>query len=201
MTTVLWTLFAFLCGALPFSVWIGKWGAQRNIRSVGDGNPGATNVFKAGGVKWGAMAYALDISKGAFPVGLAHFIFGVDGWALVPIALAPPIGHAWSPFLNFQGGKALAASFGTWIGLTLIEVPSLMMVSTITFFITLAVDGWSVMLTLGIVALHLLLNHNDPVLLTILGLQTLVIAWKHRDDLSQRLRLRPWLRTRLNLSN
>ncbi len=200
-STVIWTLFAFACGALPFAVWIGKWGAQKNIQAVGDGNPGATNAFKAGGIKWGALAFIFEICKGAVPVGLAHYIFGISGGALVPIAVAPTLGHAFSPFLNFKGGKALAATFGSWIGLTLIEVPSLMVVMILIFFATIAVDGWSVMFTLFAVALHLWINHPDSALLTILGLQTVVIIYKHLEDLSQVPRLRPWLRQRLNLAH
>ena len=70
MLTLIFTLLGFLLGALPFSVWIGRFGLQRDIMKVGDGNPGATNVLRAGGFLWFSLALMLDIGKGALPVGL-----------------------------------------------------------------------------------------------------------------------------------
>jgi hypothetical protein len=110
--TEYWLLIvAFLLGALPLSVWVTHL-AGKDPRAVGDKNPGATNALKAGG-KWvGLAALMLDISKAAAPVGLAYQILGLDGPWMVAIALAPSLGHAYSPFLRFQGGKALATVSG-----------------------------------------------------------------------------------------
>lgn len=116
---VFWILLSFLAGSLPFSFWIGRLAMQEDIRQYGDGNPGAFNVFRAGGKVWGWLAILLDGLKGAVPVGIAHFVYGLDGWVLVLTALAPVLGHAYSPFLGFRGGKALAVTFGSWAGLSL----------------------------------------------------------------------------------
>lgn len=112
MLIFLWVLFGFILGALPFSVGVGNWALKKDIRAAGDHNPGATNVLRAGGVGWYALALILDISKGALPVGWAAHLAGISGGALIPIALAPPLGHAFSPFLGGRGGKAVAAAFG-----------------------------------------------------------------------------------------
>ena len=109
---ILWSLFGFLLGSLPFSVWIGQFILKKDIRDYGDHNPGATNVLRAGGFPPYALALALDISKGAIPVGLAYQVFSIQDWQILPIALAPPLGHAFSPFLNWRGGKAIAAIGG-----------------------------------------------------------------------------------------
>ena len=119
MTTFVWFIIGFGCGALPFSVWVGRLALRTDIRSYGDHNPGATNVIRAGGWQWGALALLLDYFKGAIPVGVAHFFMGLEGMALAIVALAPVLGHAYSPFLGFRGGKAVAATFGIWTGLTL----------------------------------------------------------------------------------
>lgn len=121
-----WIVLSFFSGALPFSVWIGKIFVGEDIRQFGDGNPGAFNVFRAGGKGWGWLAILLDGLKGAVPVSLAHFIYGLDGWPLVFTALAPVIGHAYSPFLGFRGGKALAVTFGSWAGLSVWVGPVLL---------------------------------------------------------------------------
>lgn len=118
-----WISLGFVSGALPFSVWIGRLALHRDIRSIGDHNPGAMNVFRAGGKGWGWLAILLDGLKGAIPVGIAHFGYQLDSWGLVATALAPIAGHAFSPFLKFRGGKAIAVTYGIWAGLSLWLIP------------------------------------------------------------------------------
>ncbi len=197
MTTLIWFLIAFMCGALPFSVWVGRLALCTEIRNYGDHNPGATNVIRAGGWKWGAPALLLDYFKGAIPVGVAHFLVGLSGWALVLVALAPVLGHAYSPFLGFRGGKAVAATFGIWTGLTLGEVPLVLGLLLGLFFGLVAVSGWAVMLALLGLLIYLLLFHPDPVLLMAWLGNALLLGWKHRQDLAQWPGLRPWLQKRM----
>jgi glycerol-3-phosphate acyltransferase PlsY len=190
MNILLWSLLGFFLGSLPFSVWIGKLALRKDIRQVGDHNPGATNVMRAGGVAWYAIVLVLDITKGALPVGLAIYIAGMDGWSLIPIAMAPPLGHAFSPFLRFHGGKAVAASFGVWIGLTLWKIPliSLLLLSVFALLITPA--GWAVMLTLAGMGLTIWLWLTDPVLIGVLLANAGLLIYTHRDDLRQQPRWR-----------
>ena len=68
-------LCAFGLGACPFSLWVGRWFLGRDIRNYGDGNPGAVNVFRAGGRKAGLLAVLLDVAKGVPFVWLAHSFF------------------------------------------------------------------------------------------------------------------------------
>ena len=89
MDIVIWTLLAFLSGAVPYSVLIGRWVGKVDIRTVGDHNPGATNVMRALDKRWFAAAFLLDTLKGAVPVGLAWFVFHIVGWGILPVALAP----------------------------------------------------------------------------------------------------------------
>ncbi|KPK05115.1 MAG: hypothetical protein AMJ56_16395, partial [Anaerolineae bacterium SG8_19] len=67
---LIWIALAFLCGSLPLSVWLGRLVLGIDIRQFGDGNPGAANVWRAGGAKWGLTAVLLDFLKGAIPVAL-----------------------------------------------------------------------------------------------------------------------------------
>jgi glycerol-3-phosphate acyltransferase PlsY len=194
MGTLIWVIIAFVCGALPFSVWVGKLALRTEIRNYGDHNPGATNVIRAGGWKWGVPALLLDYLKGAIPVGIAYFVVGFDGIPLVLIALAPVLGHAYSPFLGFRGGKAVAVTGGIWTGLTLGEVPIVGGLLLGLWFGIVAVSGWAVMLTMLGLLFYLLMFHPDPVLLAVWGGNTLILAWKHREDLMQPPGLRPWLK-------
>ncbi|MCA9970751.1 MAG: glycerol-3-phosphate acyltransferase, partial [Anaerolineales bacterium] len=185
-----WTLLTFLCGALPFSVWIGRYVLRTDITRVGDHNPGATNVLRAGGPAWFAVALMLDISKAAAPVGLAYFVFGWQDWRIWPIALAAPLGHAVSPFLNWRGGKSLAAALGVWIGVTLWQIPLVALVSITLTALLIAPSGWAVMASMGVLLAAILLWLRDPLLLGIWLPQLLLLIWNHSADLRQRPRPR-----------
>jgi acyl-phosphate glycerol 3-phosphate acyltransferase len=89
------SLAGYLLGGVLFAVLLGRLG-RHDVRAVGDRNPGAVNAFKAAGPVAGAAALLLDFLKGAVPVGLARWVFGVEGWWLVPVALAPVLGHAFA---------------------------------------------------------------------------------------------------------
>ena len=197
MTTLMWLVLAFVSGALPFSVWVGRLALRTDIRRYGDHNPGASNVIRAGGWQWGALALLLDSFKGAIPVGLAHFSGRLESWPLTAVALAPVLGHAYSPFLGFRGGKAVAVTFGIWTGLTLGEGPLVLGLLLGLWFAVVAVSGWAVMLTMLGLLIYLLIFHPDPVLLTVWVGNTLLLAWKHRAELVQPPGLRPWLKKRL----
>jgi glycerol-3-phosphate acyltransferase PlsY len=119
MIWVALVLIAFLCGSIPFSVWLGKIFLGVDVRQFGDGNPGAANVFRSGSKVVGLLALILDVTKAAVPIGLSYFNLGVRGIPMFLIAIAPILGHIFSPFLGFHGGKALAVSLGVWIGLTI----------------------------------------------------------------------------------
>lgn len=191
-SSFLWALLAFFCGSLPFSVWLPRLIRHRDVRSVGDGNPGATNAFRAGGAAIGLLALMLDVSKAAAPVGWADFNLGYRGWPMALIATAPVLGHAFSPFLGFRGGKALAVAFGAWIGLTLwkLSIPALLLV--LIWRKVIDVEGWAVMLALAVLLVIILLWLPDPLFLAVLAGQAIILGWKHRADLQRRPHLRPW---------
>lgn len=187
---ILWSIFGFFLGALPFSVWIGQRATGSDIRAYGDHNPGATNVLRAGGYKPFVLSLLLDISKGALPVGFAYFILGIQDWRIVPIALAPSIGHAFSPFLNWRGGKAIATTFGVWIGLTIWIVPLVAMVLLTIWSLLVRPSGWAVMFTLIGIFLFLFIWNPLPIFILILIGQSILLVWKHRQDLRQKPTLR-----------
>ena len=196
MVPAIFILIAFLCGSLPFSVWMGKYFLGLDVRHFGDGNPGAANVYRAGNKLAGFLTLILDISKAAAPVGLAYFNLGIRGAPMFLIAVAPILGHVFSPFLGFRGGKALSTALGVWIGLTIWKV-SLAAVVTVGIGIALfTTPGWAVMLALAGILLTLLLWMPDPLLLLVLVSETLILAWTHRTDLSHWPRVRPWLAKR-----
>ena len=178
---------AFLSGALPLSVWIGRWGVGVDIRQVGDGNPGASNVWHAGGARWGWLAIVADFSKGLIPVALVNFGLGWDGWALTAVSIAPILGHAFSPFLRFHGGKALAVSFGVWAGLTIWSGPILLGVGFAIWLKILKRDAWVVLAGAATqLVAYLIINAIWGIrwewFVVWMGM-TAVFMWKHRTEL------------------
>lgn len=182
LANLLWIGFAFLCGALPLSYWLGRLALHVDIRQYGDGNPGAANVWRAGGKWWGLLAVLLDALKGLIPVALANFQAGLDGWALVAVALAPMVGHAYTPFLSFSGGKALAVTFGVWTGLTLWQVPVVLGLAFAFWLLVLRVEGWAILAGMLTLFLYLILTAAPWTWLAVWAGSLLLFLWKHRDD-------------------
>ena len=186
-------VLAFFCGSLPFSVWAGKLFLGLDVRQFGDGNPGAANVFRSGNKLVGLLALMLDVSKAAAPVGLAYFNLHVRGAAMFLIAIAPILGHVFSPFLGFKGGKAVATALGVWIGLTIWKVSLPAALMTVIGIALFTPPGWSVMLALAGILVILLTWLPDPLLLWVWLAETIILTWTHRLDLRSGFHLRPWL--------
>jgi glycerol-3-phosphate acyltransferase PlsY len=196
MIWVALVFIAFLCGSLPFSVWLGMIFLGVDVRHYGDGNPGAANIFRFGSKVIGILALILDVSKAAAPVGLSFYNLGIRGIPMLLIAIAPIIGHVFSPFLGFHGGKAIAASLGVWIGLTLWKASLAGVIGVLIGIALTTSSGWSVMLGLMGILVALLIWMPDPLLLTIWVCETLILIWTHRADLRQNPHMRPWLAKR-----
>lgn len=187
---LLWLFLAFLSGAVPFSLLVGYKALRVDIRAFGDKNPGSSNVWRAGGRGWAVVALLLDFLKGAVPVGIANYVLDIDGFPLATIALAPIAGHAFSPFLGWRGGKALAVSFGTWSGLSLWLVPSIWGVLLAIWLLLLMPEGWAVMIgLLTLLPALILLQSPATWVLVWLGMAGL-LAWTHQADLRRSPRWR-----------
>jgi len=118
---ILLTVMEFLCGSLMFSYWLG-FAVKKDLRVVGDSNPGAFNLWHAAGYKLGMLGIILDLTKGYLPLVLLVQMGVVSGMAIVPVAIAPILGHAFSPFMKFKGGKSIAVTFGVWSAVSNFEV-------------------------------------------------------------------------------
>jgi glycerol-3-phosphate acyltransferase PlsY len=113
-------LLAYLIGSIPTGYIIVKTKTGQDIRTVGSGSTGATNVKRVLGKKWFFIVMILDAIKGAFPVILAKLFATVGvsyGLAPVVAAVAVIIGHSKSCFLGFKGGKSVASGVGTILAL------------------------------------------------------------------------------------
>jgi glycerol-3-phosphate acyltransferase PlsY len=167
-------ILAYLSGALPWSVWLGKLFFRVDPRQESDGNPGASNAFRAGGWKLGIAVLILDFLKGFMPVFIAKWGLQLPESQLFWVALMPTLGHAFSVFLVFRGGRALATLFGVWAGLTLYEVPLVMGAAAIVATITLKNDALKSLTIPGVLIAYLLLT-GKPDWMVLLALAQLAV--------------------------
>jgi glycerol-3-phosphate acyltransferase PlsY len=174
---------AFWLGACPFSVWIGRWFLGKDIRDYGDGNPGATNVFRAGGRKSGYLAAVLDTAKGVPFVALAHSFFGFSGVVVMVVALSAILGHAFSPLLGLKGGKSIAVTYGVLLALPQNEMLITFVVFMLLGFFFIESDSWMVILApVGSLVYLVTTGASSWEVLFMLCVLAIFVA-KHCDDL------------------
>ena len=125
-------LISYLIGSIPFSFIIGKANGH-DVRHEGSSNPGASNVLRLCGKKAGILAYFCDIGKGIIAVLIPSFILKGQNNILIICGVAAIIGHVFSIFLGFKGGKGVATSAGTMFMLA----PISLIITMIFFFIGL----------------------------------------------------------------
>lgn len=107
---------AFLLGAVPWGFLAGRLRGGIDLRTVGSGGTGATNVLRTLGARISAIVFVLDFLKGLLPVLAAKSLGLAPEW-VAATAVATVIGHCWSPFIGFHGGKGVATGAGATIGL------------------------------------------------------------------------------------
>ena len=191
-------LIGYLIGSIPFGLLIGRRSAKIDIRHVGSGKTGTTNVLRAAGKKAAVLVLILDLSKGALAVLFARLIFGGDyvvignqSWWLttggqVLAALAAIAGHSWPIFVKFKGGRGVATFFGGLIALcppaALFGIEVLILGAGLTRYMSLgsiagAVGTYAILVPLTIM-------YGFPIeYLAYALIGTIFIIIKHRDNI------------------
>jgi glycerol-3-phosphate acyltransferase PlsY len=142
----------YLFGSIPFSFLLARLHGV-DLRKVGSGNTGASNVWRNLGFKWFVLALTLDLLKGFVPTALAHYIFEFSPLAVVFVGLAAMLGHVYPLFLGFRGGKAVATSGGVMFAMH----PLLLIASALIWTVIYKLSGYpSVASLLGMVIIALL---------------------------------------------
>jgi glycerol-3-phosphate acyltransferase PlsY len=214
-------LLAFLLGSIPFGLLIAK-SRGIDIRSQGSGNIGATNVLRVMGKKFGISCLLLDMLKGFIPVAIAVNLIQItgrpvqvplgflDAWALklaagdalkaqiahILTALFAVLGHNYSPWVGFKGGKGIATSAGVLLGL----MPFAVLLLVVVFILLVLTTRYVSVASIGAAAILPVLtlwgswHHgriqdgtwNKPLFVFTIIIAVLAI-WKHRSNI-QRLR-------------
>ncbi|WP_051445414.1 glycerol-3-phosphate 1-O-acyltransferase PlsY [Desulfocurvus vexinensis] len=190
MLTIGWIAFAYLLGAVPFGLIVGKL-CGVDPRTAGSCNTGATNIARLCGFKYGVLALALDLGKGLAPVALARTF--TDSPLFLALAAGAAItGHCYSVFLRGKGGKAVATTIGAFVALSF--WPTL--ISCLLCVAVIARSGYVSLGSLTLAAaLPVAMLLTGQLTYAALGLAVMaLIFWRHRENIQRLARgeEKPW---------
>jgi acyl phosphate:glycerol-3-phosphate acyltransferase len=182
-------VFGYLVGACPFGLWLGRWFKGVDVRTVGSKNMGATNVYRSLGPALGITTLLLDAAKGAVPVWVAsRFLAGggpfLSEAAGVVAGLGAVLGHVFSFWTGFKGGKGVATTAGVLLALA----PLAFAAFAVVFVATVAISRYiSLGSTLGALAFLVAMIATRPAPLTsprvwLGAILVVLIVWRHREN-------------------
>lgn len=189
LTAALWLLASYLLGAIPTSYLVSRAFAKIDLREHGSGNLGATNLYRVLGWRYAVPVALFDIAKGAVPVLLfAPQVTDSELFALA-CGVAAILGHVFSVFVQFKGGKGVATAAGVMLGLT----PVALSVAAIVWALVVLLTGY---VSLGSIAaaavlpfaVYLLEHPRTPELLWIDTLVAAGVILLHRRNIQRLLK-------------
>lgn len=182
---IIWMVAAYLLGSIAFGILVSKLFGLPDPRTVGSGNPGATNVLRSGKKMAAALTLLGDAFKGWFPVWLA-LQSNMLMWVVAAVGLAVFFGHLYPIYHKFKGGKGVATALGVMLAIS----PLLGLAALFTWMIVFAVTRYSslgaiVAAALAPVYAWFLLPYKDY-LITVLVMSVFLI-WRHRTNIQKLL--------------
>jgi glycerol-3-phosphate acyltransferase PlsY len=185
MTLALVLIAAYLIGGIPFGYLLVRLKSGRDVREMGSGNIGATNVLRTTGRGLGFLTLLLDIAKGAFAVWLADRYLNGSPQAMALTALAVMAGHAFPVFLKFRGGKAVASFIGAFLYLTPVPLMAVLIVFAIVVAVTRYISLGSVLAAGFFPVSVFLIDHPPAAVLLAATVAGAFIVWRHKANLQR----------------
>jgi len=172
---------SYLIGSIPFSFLVARAFGVEDVRRVGSGNVGATNVLRSAGRAAGVLAFLLDAGKGAAAAGLAGRLAPGEPALPAAAALFAVVGHMFPVWLRFEGGKGVATGLGAFAPIApwaaLAAVIAFLLVAAVTRFVSLGSVA-------GAVALAAVASVRGPAPAAVAAAFTAaLVLWRHRSNL------------------
>ena len=178
---ILLIIAAYFIGAIPFAYIIVKLVKNIDIRTVGSGNAGATNAARVLG-KWGFISvFILDALKGFLPVFISYYLYGETVITLV-VAAVVVLGHTYTVFLGFKGGKGVATGAGIFLALAPIEIGIALIVFIIVFLATKMVSAGSILGSLALL-ISVCIMSSWFALKVLTAVIVFFVIFKHRSNI------------------
>ena len=192
-TILMWAsagLCAYLLGAIPFGFLLAR-AAGVDIRTVGSGNIGATNVYRSVSKKLGLLTFLLDFLKGVVAstliAGISLRLFAgqeqIAGSLALFCGVMAVVGHSWTCFLGFKGGKGVATSAGMLVGVAWL---AFVIAFAVWLVVLLTVKYMSIASSCGAVALlaaaWLLPQPSSPLICGVLSVLAILVIWRHKSN-------------------
>jgi glycerol-3-phosphate acyltransferase PlsY len=183
MTPLFVLLVAYLVGGIPFGYLLVKLTTGQDVRALGSGNIGATNVLRTTGRAVAVVTLMLDIGKGYFAVWLAARLCGDSPLWMSGAALAVMAGHAYPVFLKFKGGKAVASFLGAFVYLTPLPLAAVVLLFVVVVAATRYISMGSIVAAGSLPLAVWLIEHPPaPVLIAALVAGVFII-YRHRENI------------------
>ena len=192
-------ILAYLLGAIPFALIFGWAMGKIDITKHGSGNIGGTNVFRTVGLGAAVVVVILDLGKAFLAVWLAKFVIGNDSppilaevpnWQVAQVlaAIMVMVGHNWSVYIKFRGGKGAATYYGSWFAIH--PLPALFggIIVIVTAVLTRYVSMGAILGALGILILMIILsivNGFPPIYLVYSVIAVILIVYQHRANIAR----------------
>lgn len=188
-----------LCG-IPSAYLVGERIAHVDVRKVGSGNVGSTNVVRAAGAKAGAITLLLDICKAAASIGIGYLLVGCIGtgagisqvvpgavfdWTMALVYLSCVLGHVFTPYLHFKGGKGIAVGFGGALALMPPVAASLLVPFLVFAVTTRYVSLGSIAAAVSLPFLTVLISRPSAAFTAIVAIVALLVVWAHRKNIAK----------------
>jgi glycerol-3-phosphate acyltransferase PlsY len=189
--SLIFAIAAYLFGSIPFGKLIAKKVAHVDITQTGSGNIGATNVARELSIKWGVLTLVLDVLKGFVPVALFAGLAPKTGMdhelGLLVVGLCALLGHQFSLFLSFRGGKGVGTALGVYLAISplscLVALVLFVLIVYIWDFISLA----SMLSALAMPFLFALFGKTPPLIIGAVIAAALIVI-KHKDNIQRLLK-------------
>ncbi|MCF7887043.1 MAG: glycerol-3-phosphate 1-O-acyltransferase PlsY [Candidatus Omnitrophica bacterium] len=193
MLKLILPIVSFIFGAIPFGYIITKIVKDVDIRQFGSGNVGATNVFRVAGKGWGFLVFILDFAKGFIVLYFAYSMGKFEPYFFIILGVLAILGHNWTPFLKFKGGKGVATSLGVLFALSFyfasfkLILPLSLGVWLIVFLLSRLVSLASILASLAFLILSLNLSQFIEIKILTVLLFFLILA-RHKNNIKRILK-------------
>ncbi|WP_269606695.1 glycerol-3-phosphate 1-O-acyltransferase PlsY [Prochlorococcus marinus] len=180
-------LLGYLFGSFPSGYLAGRITKGIDIRSLGSGSTGATNVLRQIGKRAAITVFTLDVLKGVISILIAKYFLLNDTWQ-VAIGLSTLIGHIWPVWLNWKGGKAVATGLGVFLGLSWqVGLATLgIFIAIITIFRIVSLASVSAALALPLIMFLSFKTSNFSLPFLIISLLAMaLVIWRHRENIAR----------------